>query len=159
VILLEVKIYGPKPHKISSQITQNILCSYCSHLWVLFLPTGASNNVKLSQHICFYVQNQPELLFFVGNEQIYHAQIHATQHSFKSTRDLELLEDTLRNSYLHHMILVVLSLIPPSCICIIALICRTLWRGLVRYASLTQNLISWGEVIKRDTWGAYFEEV
>lgn len=75
-ILLKIKIYGVKPHKISSETTLNILYSYCSHLWVLFLPKRTSNKVKLSQHIYFCVQNQPELSSFMVNEQIFRAQIH-----------------------------------------------------------------------------------
>lgn len=50
-ILLEVEIYDLKPYKISSEITLNILYSYCSYLWVLFLPKWIPNKVKLSQHI------------------------------------------------------------------------------------------------------------
>lgn len=45
-ILFEVEIYDLKPHKISSEITLNILDSYCSYPWVLFLPKLTPNKVK-----------------------------------------------------------------------------------------------------------------
>lgn len=99
--------------KFPSEITLNILYSYCSYPWVLFLPKGIPNRVKSSQHIYFCVGDQLELSLYVVNGEISCTNSHNPAWWWRQKRIRTFLGHPLWNFTFTNMILGCAFLDPP----------------------------------------------